>query len=104
MMMFAIDEINNSNTLLPNISLGYQIFDSCASPTRTLQATLTLLGGQKKEEEAPQACYPPLSAVIAESGSSQSIAVAGLLGPFHVPMVKLHLCKHRLPELFNVDC
>nr|XP_023663954.1 extracellular calcium-sensing receptor-like [Paramormyrops kingsleyae] len=107
MMMFAIDEINNSNTLLPNVSLGYQIYDSCASPTRTLQATLTLLDGQKKEEEAPQACYPPLSAVIAESGSSQSIAVAGLLGPFHVPMVSyFSTCaclsnKRKYPTFFR---
>ncbi|MFT7803272.1 extracellular calcium-sensing receptor-like [Arapaima gigas] len=86
MMIFAIEEINNNNTLLPNIPLGYQIYDSCASPTNSLRAAVTLLNGQKQEDSAAE-CYPPLSAVIAESGSSQSIAVSGLLGPFHVPTV-----------------
>ncbi|KPP63517.1 extracellular calcium-sensing receptor-like, partial [Scleropages formosus] len=86
MMMFAIDEINKDNSLLPNISLGYQIYDSCASPTNSLRAALTQLNGQKQEVSEAE-CYPRLSAVIAESGSSQSIAIAGVLGPFHMPMV-----------------
>ncbi|KAI4815073.1 hypothetical protein KUCAC02_005239 [Chaenocephalus aceratus] len=32
-------------------------------------------------------CPPAISALIAESGSSQSLAIAGALGPFHVPIV-----------------
>uniref|UniRef100_A0A8C9SD06 G-protein coupled receptors family 3 profile domain-containing protein n=1 Tax=Scleropages formosus TaxID=113540 RepID=A0A8C9SD06_SCLFO len=63
MMMFAIDEINKDNSLLPNISLGYQIYDSCASPTNSLRAALTQLNGQKQEVSEAE-CYPRLSAVI----------------------------------------
>ncbi|XP_036392203.1 extracellular calcium-sensing receptor-like [Megalops cyprinoides] len=84
-MMFAIKEINEDHSLLPNITLGYGIFDSCASPTNTLRAVFTLLN--KQEIKAASPCHPPMSAVIAESGSSQSVAAAGTLGPFSVPMV-----------------
>ncbi|XP_049581555.1 extracellular calcium-sensing receptor-like [Syngnathus scovelli] len=85
-MAFAIEEINNDTTLLPNISLGYRILNSCASPTNTLRAALTLAGG-KQETEPSSSCFPAISALIAESGSSQSLAVAGTLGPFQVPIV-----------------
>ncbi|XP_073671759.1 extracellular calcium-sensing receptor [Paramisgurnus dabryanus] len=85
-MMFAIDEINQNEFLVPNISLGYKIMDSCASPTNVLRAALTLVSEQDKEETTPQ-CHLPMTALVAESGSSQSLAVAGTLGPFRVPMV-----------------
>ncbi|XP_057695399.1 extracellular calcium-sensing receptor-like [Corythoichthys intestinalis] len=85
-MTFAIEEINKNTTLLPNISLGYRILNSCASPTNTLRAALTLAGGME-EREPGSSCLPAISALIAESGSSQSLAVAGTLGPFQVPIV-----------------
>nr|XP_057935705.1 extracellular calcium-sensing receptor-like [Doryrhamphus excisus] len=85
-LAFAIEEINKDPTLLPNISLGYRIFNSCASPTNTLRAALTLAGGEE-ETDPGTSCFPAISALIAESGSSQSLAVAGTLGPFRVPIV-----------------
>lgn len=85
-MIFAIEEINKDSALLPNISLGYRILNSCASPTNTLRAALTLASGPE-EIKAMSPCPPAISALIAESGSSQSLAVAGALGPFQVPVV-----------------
>ncbi|KAL2095675.1 hypothetical protein ACEWY4_007823 [Coilia grayii] len=85
-MIFAINEINSDSTLLPNISLGYRIFDSCASPTNTLRAALMLLSDPNGDNSTVQ-CQPPVSALIAESGSSQSMALAGTFGPFNLPMV-----------------
>uniref|UniRef100_A0A665T223 G-protein coupled receptors family 3 profile domain-containing protein n=1 Tax=Echeneis naucrates TaxID=173247 RepID=A0A665T223_ECHNA len=85
-MIFAIEEINNISALLPNISLGYRILNSCASPTNTLRAALSLASGPE-EVKSTSRCPPAISALIAESGSSQSLAVAGALGPFNVPVV-----------------
>lgn len=86
-MIFAIEEINKQSTLLPNITLGYRILNSCASPTNTLRAALTLASGPE-EIKSTSTCPPAISALIAESGSSQSLAVAGTLGPFQVPIVR----------------
>uniref|UniRef100_A0A668VLV1 G-protein coupled receptors family 3 profile domain-containing protein n=1 Tax=Oreochromis aureus TaxID=47969 RepID=A0A668VLV1_OREAU len=85
-MIFAIEEINNDPALLPNISLGYRILNSCASPTNALRAALTLASGAE-EVDVSSHCPPAISALIAESGSSQSIGVAGILGPFHMPII-----------------
>ncbi|XP_060929256.1 extracellular calcium-sensing receptor-like [Limanda limanda] len=85
-MIFAIEEINKEPALLPNITLGYRILNSCASPTNTLRAALTLASGAE-EMDSTSACPPAVSALIAEPGSSQSLAVAGTLGPFQVPIV-----------------
>uniref|UniRef100_W5LLA9 G-protein coupled receptors family 3 profile domain-containing protein n=1 Tax=Astyanax mexicanus TaxID=7994 RepID=W5LLA9_ASTMX len=70
-MMFAIDEINRDDRLLPNISLGYRMLDSCASPSNVLRAALTLVSGS--EEKGSQCHPPPITALIAESGSTQSL-------------------------------
>ncbi|XP_074535022.1 extracellular calcium-sensing receptor-like [Halichoeres trimaculatus] len=85
-MIFAIEEINRDPALLPNISLGYRILDSCASPTNTLRAALTL-ASRPEEIKMTSGCPPAISALIAESGSTQSLTVAGALGPFQVPIV-----------------
>lgn len=86
-MIFAIEEINKDPTLLPNISLGFKILNSCGSPTNTLRAALTL-ASRPEETELTSPCPPAISAVIAESGSTQSLVVAGALGPFQVPVVR----------------
>nr|XP_023008483.1 extracellular calcium-sensing receptor-like [Maylandia zebra] len=84
-MMFAVAEINNDPAFLPNISLGYRILNSCSSPTNTLRAALTL--ASRPQGIKATACSPTISSVIAEAGSSQSLAVAGTLGPFQVPII-----------------
>ncbi|XP_076002451.1 extracellular calcium-sensing receptor-like [Genypterus blacodes] len=106
MMIYAIDEVNRQPTLLPNISLGYRILNSCSSPTNTLRAALTLSHGTENTESTTM-CPPTISALIAEEASSQSIAVAGALGPFKVPVVSyFSTCaclsdKRKYPTFFR---
>uniref|UniRef100_A0A7N6AXX7 Olfactory receptor C family, n1 n=1 Tax=Anabas testudineus TaxID=64144 RepID=A0A7N6AXX7_ANATE len=64
-MIFSIEEINKDPALLPNISLGYRILNSCASPTNTLRAALTLASGLE-EISSTSPCPPAISALIAE--------------------------------------
>uniref|UniRef100_A0A3Q3B6E3 Extracellular calcium-sensing receptor-like n=1 Tax=Kryptolebias marmoratus TaxID=37003 RepID=A0A3Q3B6E3_KRYMA len=44
-MRFAIEEINNSTDLLPGISLGYSIHDTCGSIARSVKVALALNNG-----------------------------------------------------------
>ncbi|XP_048398178.1 extracellular calcium-sensing receptor-like [Stegostoma tigrinum] len=85
-MIFAIEEINRNPKLLPNITLGYRIYDTCTMPLFSLKASFEFLN---RGEDTSSNCRisSTVSAVVGESGSSQSIAMATLFGPFSIPMV-----------------
>ncbi|XP_078524887.1 vomeronasal type-2 receptor 26-like [Lissotriton helveticus] len=87
-MVFTIIEINKQQALLPNITLGFQIFDSCLSVQRSLQGTAWLLTGRGK----PILNYrcqneSVMTAVIGESISTSSLSMARFLGLYRMPQV-----------------
>ncbi|XP_042195140.1 extracellular calcium-sensing receptor-like [Callorhinchus milii] len=89
-MIFAIEEINENSAILPNVTLGYTIYDDCGSPTITTKVALGLMNGQKEEEiESGDDCQesPSIPALVGADGSSESMAVARLIAPFRIPMV-----------------
>ncbi|XP_056384053.1 uncharacterized protein LOC130277407 [Hyla sarda] len=45
---FAIEEINKNTDILPNITLGYDIYDTCYFPEQAMQATMRALSGGVK--------------------------------------------------------
>uniref|UniRef100_A0A4W3HCV2 Extracellular calcium-sensing receptor-like n=1 Tax=Callorhinchus milii TaxID=7868 RepID=A0A4W3HCV2_CALMI len=89
-MIFAIEEINQNRAMLPNVTLGYTIYDACGSPTIATKIALGLMNGQKEEEtESGDDCQesPSIPALVGADGSSESMAVARLIAPFRIPMV-----------------
>ncbi|XP_029435554.1 extracellular calcium-sensing receptor-like [Rhinatrema bivittatum] len=87
-MAFAIDEINRDQTFLPNVSLGFLIYDSCLALERSIRATLWILTG--KGAHIPNyRCQNPsrLAATIGDSSSTQSMSMAALLGLYMHPQV-----------------
>lgn len=91
-MIFAIEEINRDAELLPNVTLGYRIYDSCSTPHQSLKAAIDLMGSEKRSqfegELQSDGCNGNMPAVIGDGGSTQSLAVARFLGVFHVPQVR----------------
>uniref|UniRef100_A0A3P8Y9R8 G-protein coupled receptors family 3 profile domain-containing protein n=1 Tax=Esox lucius TaxID=8010 RepID=A0A3P8Y9R8_ESOLU len=86
-MRLAVEEINRSERLLPNHTLGYKMFDSCATPITAQRAVLAVLNEQGEEQSPMCSSGSPLLAMVGESGSSQSIVVSRTLQPFCIPMI-----------------
>nr|XP_020443464.1 extracellular calcium-sensing receptor-like [Monopterus albus] len=89
-MIFAIEEINNNTDLLPGISLGHKIYDNCDSITRSVKVALTLANGNEvvsAPTEAPCTRPAEVQAIIGGTSSSPCMAMAAVIGPFHLPLV-----------------
>ncbi|XP_053478335.1 extracellular calcium-sensing receptor-like [Ictalurus furcatus] len=86
-MTFAISEINRSNHLLPNISIGYRIYDSCGSRLLTMKAAMALMNGI--DITANDACYGQavVQAIIGDSDSTPTVALTKTTGPFNIPVI-----------------
>ncbi|XP_043932166.1 uncharacterized protein LOC122805990 [Protopterus annectens] len=87
-MIFAIEEINRDPKLLPNVTLGFQIFDSCYSREKALLGTLSYLTG--KQDLVPNYSCETASlrpAVIGDTPSSSSLIMATVLGLYRYPQV-----------------
>ncbi|XP_050991070.1 extracellular calcium-sensing receptor [Labeo rohita] len=86
-MIFAIDEINNSKSLLPNISIGYRIYDTCGSRLSSMSATMALMNGQEFAAEDTCDGQSPIHAIIGETESSATVILSRTTGPFKIPVI-----------------
>ncbi|XP_034460712.1 vomeronasal type-2 receptor 1 [Hippoglossus hippoglossus] len=101
-MLFAINEINKRDDLLPSTDLGYVIYDSCFTISKAVEGTLTYLTGQ--DEAVPNyRCGngPPLAALVGAGGSDLSIATARILGLYHFPQVSYFSSCSALESKFQ---
>ncbi|XP_056139154.1 extracellular calcium-sensing receptor-like [Lampris incognitus] len=86
-MIFAIEEINSSESLLPNVSLGYRIYDNCGSTLFSIRAAMALMNGEEWTMGKTCTGQSAVHAIIGESESSSSIVLARTTGPFQIPVI-----------------
>ncbi|XP_035984792.1 extracellular calcium-sensing receptor-like isoform X1 [Fundulus heteroclitus] len=88
-MIFAIEEINNNTNLLPGVRLGYQIYDTCASVPVAVHVAFQLLNGQNPVFSKDSNCSQSgvVMAAVGDSGSTPSISMSRIMGPFNIPLV-----------------
>ncbi|XP_029373393.1 extracellular calcium-sensing receptor-like [Echeneis naucrates] len=88
-MAFAIDEINRNPNLLPNVTLGYSVYDNCNTLGIGFRAAFSLAGGQKEQVIIHEPCEgsPPVLGIVGDDSSTRSIAISTVLGLYRVPLV-----------------
>ncbi|XP_039986058.1 extracellular calcium-sensing receptor-like [Xiphias gladius] len=88
-MAFAIDEINRNSNLLPNVTLGYSLYDNCLQLGIGFRAALSLVSGQEEQVILHETCVgtPPVLGIVGDASSTRSIAISTVLGLYRVPMV-----------------
>jgi hypothetical protein len=100
-MIFAIEEINSSDYLLPNVSIGYRIYDNCGSTLSSMRAAMALMNGADATSESACSGQSAVHAIIGESESSSTIVLSRTTGPFKLPVVGWHL---RSNLCFTENC
>lgn len=93
-MMYALDQINGDEDLLPNVTLGARILDTCSRDTYALEQSLTFVQALIQKDTSDVRCTngePPMFVkpekvvgVVGASASSVSIMVANILRLFQV--------------------
>ena len=87
-MVYAVETIKQNEEILPNISLGFDIHDTCARVNTALEESLTFISGQCSGDAiGANGTRRYLSGVVGTASSSVSISVASLLRLFNLPQI-----------------
>ncbi|XP_070825791.1 extracellular calcium-sensing receptor-like [Chaetodon trifascialis] len=100
-VIFTVEEINRENKLLPNMSLGYRLFNGCGSEN-LIRAAVEAISGENS-----RGCSGRIQALLGHSSSGVSKAINIILSPLSIPQVShLSTCaclsdKRQYPTFFR---
>ncbi|XP_066444701.1 vomeronasal type-2 receptor 26-like [Eleutherodactylus coqui] len=107
---FAIEEINRDQTILPNISLGYHVYDSCSESKKSVRSVLQILSGPGRT--VPNYCCREQRNVvgfIGDLGSVSTVSMAQILAIYPYSQISYGATssvlndRHRYPTFYRTS-
>ncbi|XP_073484917.1 vomeronasal type-2 receptor 26-like [Aquarana catesbeiana] len=87
-ILYAIDEINKDPTILPNVTLGYHMYDSCNDKRKAVKSILQILSGPG--QTVPNySCrkHGNLAGFIGDQNSATTVNIAEILALYRYTQV-----------------
>ncbi|CAJ1065284.1 extracellular calcium-sensing receptor-like [Xyrichtys novacula] len=108
-MAFAIHEINENPNLLPNVTLGYSLYDNCGALVVGFSGGLSLVSGREEQYVFEENCSgtPPVLGIVGDYASTFTIATSTVIGLYKIPIVSyFSTCsclsdRQRFPSFFR---
>ena len=106
-MVYAINRINNNPDLLPNITLGFEIRDTCSSVAVTLWESLNFVTSRSLDISEQSCCAADscssnktgiLAGVVGTSRSYSSRQAAVVFGLYHLPQISYLATSDELSD------
>ncbi|XP_066552361.1 taste receptor type 1 member 1-like [Amia ocellicauda] len=98
-LRFAVEEINNSTSLLPGVFLGYEVFDYCSN-FLNLEAIIDYISVRSTGSVQVPRYYidyqPKVEAVIGTSVSSKNLVFTPIFAPYLLPVLSHGASSIRL--------
>ena len=86
-MVFTIQEMNKNQSFLPNVTLGYDIQDSCFSEPRVIHQGLSFLKREINSDPIyDDVCFP--RTIIGPYIAKLTTTVSTAFGLYYVPQVR----------------
>nr|XP_049578306.1 metabotropic glutamate receptor 8-like isoform X1 [Syngnathus scovelli]XP_049578307.1 metabotropic glutamate receptor 8-like isoform X1 [Syngnathus scovelli] len=112
-MLFAIDLVNKDPELLPNVTLGARVLDTCSRDTHALEQSLTFVQALMERDAGDVRCADGQTPVFAKSdkvvgvigaaSSSVSVMVANILRLFKIPQISYASTAPELSDNTRYD-
>lgn len=111
-MLYALEQINNDLKILPGITIGADIQDTCSSVDLAIRKCLNFSFVKKNmeslmcERTRPKRSleHDPMTVAIVGVGTSDvAMAVANFAGLFYVPVVSYASTSHWISSLANAQ-
>ncbi|OCT56595.1 hypothetical protein XELAEV_18004628mg [Xenopus laevis] len=96
---FAIEQTNKDPARLPNLTLGYHIYDSCGDPRKAVRSVFQILSGTK--EPVPNySCVGKrnIAGFIGDLSSETTVAIAQMLSIYGLSQISYGATGHLLRD------